>query len=68
MSNYADQRKERIETLQNYIKNEQPVEANEVIAEGMKTFGLTKSKIQEYIDVLKASNEIEVNDGEVTTA
>jgi len=65
MSQYAKNKKERLENLKSYIKNEGPLDHEKVVAETEVEHGVSKEKVEEYLDTLIKAGYIYISDGEV---
>lgn len=65
MSHFQEQRKERIQTLQNYVEDETPVEKSKAISEMQIEFGLTESKAEEYLEILEKGDIVEIENEEI---
>jgi len=59
-------KKETYQTIQNYLKNEAPVEKDRMLAELEIEMGLSQEKASEYIETLEKAKRIKIEDGEVT--
>jgi len=62
MGHFDKQRKKRIQAIKSGIKESEPVEKTEIVAQAQVDFGLSEDKAKEYVKLLLDAKEIKETD------